>query len=343
MPPQVAEMDLSRLAEQAGFSLDGDELDSYGVLAAGLTDSLVELEQIPAPERAPVDAIRDAGRRPTSAEDPYNALVRVCSVRARQCEGPLVGVRVALKDAIAIAGVPLTGGSRLLERFVPTRDSVVVERLLAAGATIAATANMDELGCSAGGDTSVHGPTRNPFDPARSAGGSSSGSAACLHYDAIDASLGCDQAGSIRVPAAWCGVLGLKPTYGLVPYTRILGIDASLDHCGPLGRHAIDVARLLAVIAGRDPSDSRHASTMRVQDYVESVEHAPERLEGARIGVVAESLLSVETDVREAFGDVVERFRGLGAVVRSVSLPEHRLAGPIAAGSFLEPMAALLE
>ena len=148
-------------------------------------------------------------------------------------EGPLAGMRIALKDSMALAGVPMTCGSRVLEGYVPSRDAVIVERLLAAGAEIVAITNMDDLAFSGGGDSSAYGATLCPFDPERTAGGSSGGSAAALWYEGVDAGLGTDQGGSIRVPAAWCGVVGLKPTHGLVPYAGIVGSTAPSTTRGP--------------------------------------------------------------------------------------------------------------
>ena len=137
---------------------------------------------------------------------------------------------------------------------------------------------MDDLAFSGGGDSSWYGPTRNPWDHERTAGGSSSGAAAALFYDGIDLAVGCDQGGSIRAPASWCGVVGLKPTHWLVPYTGIAGIDATFDHCGPLARTAEGAALLLQAIAGEDPGDPRQREVPRA-DYSGAVEHARRRPE----------------------------------------------------------------
>ena len=159
---------------------------------------------------APVEAVRDPGRRPAEGEDPLNAIVRFCHVQAESAEGVLSGKRVAVKDSVAIAGIPLTCGSRILQGFVPAEDSVVADRILRAGGEVVAITNMDDLAFSGGGESSWYGPTLNPWDPGRTAGGSSGGSAAALFYDGIDVAVGGDQGGSIRAPASWCGVVGLK-------------------------------------------------------------------------------------------------------------------------------------
>lgn len=155
------------------------------------------------------------GRRPTEEEDPLNAIVRRCRVRGATA-GPLAGKRVGLKDNISVAGIPMTCGSAVVE-FVPDTDATVVTRLLDAGAEIVAILNMDNFAFSGAGDTSAYGPIRNPHHPSRLAGGSSGGSAAALAYADIDFTIGADQGGSVRIPASWCGVVGLKPTHGLVP------------------------------------------------------------------------------------------------------------------------------
>ena len=201
--------------------------------------------------------MREPGERPSAEEDPLNAIVRRCRVRAEGCEGILSGQRVAMKDSVAIAGIPLTCGSAILQGFVPSHDATVTDRILRAGGEIVCITNMDDLAFSGGGESSWYGPTRNPFDPERSAGGSSSGAAAALSYDGIDLAVGCDQGGSIRTPASWCGVVGLKPTHSLVPYTGIAGIDATFDHCGPMARTAKGAALLLQAMAGPDPGDPR--------------------------------------------------------------------------------------
>src|SRR5204863_4950821 len=135
---------------------------------------------------------------------------------------------------------------------------------------LVAVTNMDDFAFSGGGDSSAYGPTLNPFDHTRTAGGSSGGSAAALYYDGIDGALGTDQGGSIRAPAAWCGVVGLKPTHSLVPYTGIVGIDPTFDHAGPMARSVAEVALLLEVIAGQDPLDPRQYE-VPVQPYSQTL------------------------------------------------------------------------
>jgi amidase len=320
--------ELEELAATWHFAFTDGELDEFVELTDWLADTVEQLDRLPATRREVLKAERDPGRRATPEDDPYNAVVRWCRVRA-DFDGLLSELRVGVKDVVAVAGVPLTCGSPVFESFVPERDAVVTERILRAGGEIVCTTNMDHLATAAGGDTSAFGYTRNPFDPVRTAGGSSSGSAAALYYDEVDVTIGCDQGGSIRVPSAWCGVVGLKPTHGLVPYTGIVGIDPSFDHCGPMARTVADAARLLQVIA--EPG----------ADYLQAVAEAPDDLRGVRVAVVVEGFASVEPDVAEAVRGVVERLRELHADVRDVSLPEHVFAEAVTLGSSMEGMAML--
>ena len=195
---------------------------------------------------------------------------------------------------------------------------------------------MDEFALSGGGDSGCYGPVLTPYDTGRTAGGSSGGSAAILHYPGVEAAIGTDQGGSIRVPAAWCGVLGLKPTFGLVPYTGALGLDATIDHAGPLARDARTLARVLAAIAGTDPREGRHRREVRVADYPAAVERgaAAASLAGTRVGVVRQGFgteVGAQDEVVAAVRDTVERLRAAGARIVDVDLPEHALAG---AGGF---------
>lgn len=300
---RIRRSELNGLASGWRFSLEKTDLDEFHVLTEYLADILDGLDGLSIPQVENVSGARDPGRRPVDGEDPYNAIVRWCSVRAN-AEGTLSGLRLVLKDCIAIAGVPMTCGSPILPDFVPDRDSVLTKRVLLAGAEIVGTANMDDLAWSAGGDTSTRGSTLNPFDFTRTAGGSSGGSAAALHYDDVDAAIGCDQGGSIRMPAAWCGVIGLKPTHALVPYSGIVGIDQTLDHAGPMAQSVGDMARLLQAIAGRDGSDPRQHGDVRVQNYEKVVAEACGSLRGVKIGVVPEGF-GDSVGIDQAIADAV--------------------------------------
>jgi amidase len=344
MPPRVERSELNELAREFHFSIADSELGEYEKLAEFVLGTLDSLELVQGGPHDNIDAVRQPGRRPAAGEDPYNAIVRWCHVTAG-ADGLLRGKRIGLKDSIAIAGIPMTCGSAVLDGFVPSQDSVITERLLRAGAMITAITNMDNFAFSGGGDTSVYGSTLCPFDLTRTAGGSSSGSAAALYYDEVDIAIGADQGGSIRIPAAWCGTIGLKPTHGLVPYVGIAGIDQTFDHCGPIALSVADAALLLQVIAGFDESDPRQRAGVTTQDYTRLVAEAGNDLTGVRFGVVEEGfseVAGVERETAEATREAIERFRQLGAQIEVVSIPDHLSSGGISFAGFVEGMTALM-
>src|SRR5437763_9580848 len=221
-------------------------------------------------------------------------------------EGPLAGRRVAVKDNIALAGLPMMNGSQTVAGFVPRRDATVVTRLLDAGATIAGKAVCEDLCFSGGSHTSRTGPVRNPWDRSRTAGGSSSGSAALVASGGADLALGGDQGGSIRIPSAFCGTVGHKPTHGLVPYTGAFPIENTLDHLGPITRTVRDAALMLGVLAGPDGLDPRQRAGRAAQDYLAGLDGG---LAGITVGVLEEgfghpglSLPESDETVRAAIG-----------------------------------------
>ena len=209
--------EVKSIGSSFGLDVNSNDAVAFTELAHDLMLTLDELGFGPQVPQA-LECVRQDHGRVSRDDDPFNAIVRRCKVLA--CgDGVLGGKRIAIKDTIGVAGIPLTAGSRILQDFVPRRDSVVVQRMLAAGAEIVAMTNTDYLALSGGGDSSFYGPMLNPFDRTRTTGGSSGGSGASLYYDWVDITLGCDQGGSIRVPASWCGVIGHKPTFSLVPFT----------------------------------------------------------------------------------------------------------------------------
>jgi amidase len=324
-PRQRSRIEQPTVADvEAMASLDGIELgegEAAGLLAtiAALVGSAAraeERETLQLPLRA---GARDPGRRPEPGEDPLNAFIRRCVVEGSP-EGSLAGLTLAVKDNIAVGGVPMTEGSHF-PPFTPTVDAIVVERALDAGATIVGTLNMDDHGGGATGVMSAFGPSRNPIDPTRSAGGSSAGAGSAVRSGAVDLALGVDQGGSGRIPAAFCGVVGIKATHGLVPSFGVGHIDHTIDFVTPIARRVDDAARLLEAIAGddwRDPQWVRGPIT--VGDYASA---AGLGVEGMRIGVIEESVTSVDCDasVLDGLDRSVSALRDAGATVERFSLP----------------------
>ncbi len=235
-------------------------------------------------------------------------------------DGPLAGKRIAVKDNISTEGVRTTCGSKMLEDYVPPYDATVVERLKEAGASIVGKANMDEFGMGGTTETSAFGPTKNPVDDERVAGGSSGGSAAAVASGAADLALGSDTGGSIRNPASFCGVVGIKPTYGLVSRYGLVAYANSLEQIGPLAPTVEEAAALLDVVAGPDERDAttRDASEAGVDgDYASA---ADGDVDGLTVGVVTDLVDGADEGVVEAFEAAVDDLESQGAEVVEVSL-----------------------
>ncbi|TAJ20002.1 MAG: Asp-tRNA(Asn)/Glu-tRNA(Gln) amidotransferase subunit GatA [Dehalococcoidia bacterium] len=241
--------------------------------------------------------------------------------------GPLVGIPVGVKDLLSTKGVQTTAASHILEGFVPVLDCTVVERLNAAGAVTIGKTNLDEFAMGSSTEHSYFGPTKNPWDLSRVPGGSSGGSAATVASRGVPISIGTDTGGSIRQPAALCGILGLKTTYGRVSRFGIVAFASSLDQAGPFGRDALDVANLLGAIAGHDAHDSTTVP-VPVPDYTERFARG---FDGLRVGV-PDSLMEqgVDPGVREAVEQAIATFAANGAQVkRGIELPAARAALPV--------------
>ncbi len=231
--------------------------------------------------------------------------------------GPLFGVPITIKDNLCVRGEETACGSRILSGFRPPYHATVVERLLQAGAIVIPRANMDEFAFGSSTETSAFGPTRNPWDVTRVPGGSSGGSAAAVAAGAAVAALGTDTGGSIRQPAAFCGVVGLKPTYGRVSRYGLIAFASSLDQAGPITQDVTDCALLLSVIAGQDPRDSTSAP-MPVPDYLAAVSQTAR---GLRVGLPKLPAEGLDGDVRAAMDEATRVLERLGLTTVPVELP----------------------
>ena len=239
--------------------------------------------------------------------------------------GVLAGVPIAHKDIFCTSGVKTTCGSRMLADFVPPYDATVVEKMRAAGCVMVGKTNMDEFAMGSSNETSFFGPVRNPWDPDRVPGGSSGGSAAAVAARLVPGATGTDTGGSIRQPAAFCGITGLKPSYGRVSRYGLVAFASSLDQAGPLAQSAADCAHLLSAMAGFDARDATSLD-VPVPDYAASL---GKDLKGLRIGIVKEHFAQgVEPAILEVLREALREYERQGAVLVDVSLPNSAHAVP---------------
>jgi amidase len=247
--------ELKAVGRQLGMTLSDDDVTFFLETMAGSVAAYHAIEAMADP-MPPVKYPRTPGYRPQGAENKYNAWYYKSEVQGAP-SGKLKGKRIALKDNVCLAGVPMMNGASSLEGYVPDVDATIVTRMLDAGGTILGKVHCEYFCFSGGSHTSAAGPVHNPRKMGYSAGGSSSGSAAVVVAGDVDMAIGGDQGGSIRIPAAYCGVYGMKPTHGLVPYTGVFPIENTLDHTGPMTANVADNALLLEVLAGPDGLDPR--------------------------------------------------------------------------------------
>lgn len=333
--PKPTTAEICILANELGYTAVVNAAEEYTAFIAGMLGVYDAIEAIPEPAvlhgRATVRY-----SVPLENDDPHNAWQLRTSIEGAE-SGPLRGVRLAVKDSIMVAGLPMTNGTAVLADYFPSGDATVVTRALAAGATIVGKTT-NEYFCMSGGSHTAHsGPVHNPHRLGFSSGGSSSGSAVVLVRGEADMALGADQAGSIRMPASWSGVVGLKPTYGLVPYTGIAPLDGFIDHAGPMTRTVTDNAQFLSILAGPDNIDPRQGG-IRVTDYLAEIN---EGVRGLRIGILKEGFGSPasESAVDECVRSMAESLRDFGAVVEDISVPLHLLGAPLWTAIAIEGMA----
>jgi len=242
--------------------------------------------------------------------------------------GPLEGIPLALKDILCTAGVRTTCCSHILEHFVPPYDATVVRRLREAGVVVVGKTNMDEFAMGSSTENSAFGPTRNPWDLTRVPGGSSGGSASAMGADEALIAIGTDTGGSIRQPAAYCGVVGLKPTYGRVSRYGLIAFGSSLDQIGPITKDVRDCAQIMNAIAGPDPCDS----TCCPDPAPDFTAKLGQEIKGMRIGIPREFFAQGDMEVSASIADTVRAairvMEGLGAVVEECSLPNVRYSLP---------------
>jgi amidase len=340
MPVKPTLEQLRQLATESGLHMSDEDLTFFQGQLAAMLATYTQLDQLNEPE-LPVKYARTGGYRPTPAENPLNAWYQKCSIKGAE-SGPLAGKRIAIKDNVCVAGIAMMNGSAAFEGYVPDVDATIVTRILDAGGEIVGKAVCESFCASGGSHTSDSGPVLNPHNPAYSAGGSSSGSAALVVADECDMAIGCDQGGSIRIPSSWSGAYGLKPTHGLVPYTNIFGMENSIDHAGPMAATVEDVALLLEVIAGPDGLDPRQKG-LQPEAYTRALTGS---VEGLRIGIVREGFqwsgISEEA-VSKLVKESAYSFEKPGATISEISIPLHYSGMSILMAIVLEGMTAALD
>ncbi len=322
MSMRIPEKDeLREVATRWGLGISEDDLEIFQTLVTGAlgsydrVDELYDDQAATTPQRSSV--------RPADDDNPLGAWYQRCSI-IETGEGPLAGSTFAIKDNTAVAGVPMMNGSRIVEGYVPSTDATVVKRILAAGGEITGKSVCEDLCFSGASHTAATGPIRNPWDTNRTAGGSSGGSGALVAAGEVSMAIAGDQGGSIRIPAHFDGICGLKPTFGLVPYTGAYPIESTIDHLGPLARNITDLAALLTVIAGPDGLDPRQVNLPPAEDYSTKINDG---IAGLKVGIVAEGFgyedLS-DPAAEELVMAAAQRLEDLGANVSKISIPEHR-------------------
>lgn len=312
--------EIEEIADSFGLNLEYEDIESFKGLMEGPMSSYERIDDLvePKPE---IKYERSKTYRPELEDNPLNAWYYKTSIKGNS-RGKLKGKTVVVKDNVCVAGVPMMNGCSVLESFVPDIDATVVTRVLDAGGEIVGKAVCENLCFSGGSHTTATPAVKNPYNQAHTTGGSSSGSAALVASGEVDMAIGGDQGGSIRMPASWCGVYGLKPTHGLVPYTGAFPIEITLDHLGPITNNVTDAALMLEAIAGVDGMDPRQYN-VKTEKYSKALTGD---INGLKIGIVREGFgwdgLS-ESDVDETVRAAGKKMEALGAQTDEISIPLH--------------------
>ncbi|VUC38186.1 unnamed protein product [Clonostachys rosea] len=358
----VRESDVHDAAAKLGFRVREDEADAFRTLLAAAHDTFKELSKLEEfqppchPERSACGDVRpgtvdeDLGS-PWAYRFKLGPLTSATTTSSTAAKGGnlLAGKNIVLKDNICVAGIPQSNGTNAVPPWIPQMDATIVTRILEAGGRIVGTATCEALSCATVSNTAAVGPIFNPWAKGYSAGGSSSGVAALVGSQKpfddngtpmkVDMGLGADQGGSIRVPAAFCGLVGLKATFGLIPYTGVISCEPVLDHVGPICTSVLDTALLLEAIAGKDGLDDRqmdaHAKgeiyySSNLREWYKKAMSPPgaKPLAGMRLAVISEAIHApfVDEAMKKEVAEVSKQLESLGASVVEVSIPFHETA-----------------
>jgi len=327
------ENEIMSIADSHFLSLSDEELKVFTEMIQERVPAFQQLSKIAAEADMPSGNGRDV--EIIEKNDDFNAYVTKFEISDSD-SGPLSELKIAIKDNIQVAGVKMTCGSESLSDYIPKNDADVVQLLLNAGATLVGKTNMDSWAVSGTGEITATGPIYNPVDDNYLAGGSSGGSAVAVVEESADIALGTDQAGSARVPAAWSGCVGLKPTFGLVPYTGCVGLGYQFDHVGILARNVTDIASVLSVIAKNTGTDPRQTA-VRDYDYKKKVE----RDSSIQVGILDEGFANIQSEVDSQVRSRLHNIADEEFIVDTVSEPMHEYGGLIWQGIANEMTTAL--
>ena len=340
---------LATIARDYQIELTAEDAATYAELMRGSIRSFRALDEMVEP-KLPVKYKRDAGYKPEPKDNPYNAWIWRCDIEGAP-EGILAGENIAVKDVVCVAGMPQTNGTRVMDGYLADVDATIVTRMLDAGGRIVGKTNTEDFSFAGTGHLCSHGPVKNPYDPERNPGASSAGSAAAIAAGDVNLAIGGDQGGSIRIPAAWCGIYGLKGTFGLVPYTGCGIIEMTMDHIGPMASTTRGIAKLLTAIAGYDPLDPRQGGVIGPDykvDYMAALELG---VRGKKIGIVSEGfgidgnlygIPSSEKVVDQSVREAARLYEKLGATVEEISIPAQNAGVHVYAGIMAEGPTAFL-
>ena len=319
--------ELVQLGSRFGISVNSADAE---ILCQDVIDNIQNLEDPYLTPTLPPTATENRSWQPPQ-KDPYNAIAISCIVPPSH-QGTLSNLKVGVKDAISVAGIPMRAGSEIFSNFIPTSDATLVTRLLSSGATITVKTTLDELAASPRSTTSVDGPILNPHDPNRVAGGSSGGSAIATATGIVDIAIGTDTGGSVRGPASFCGILGIKPTYGLISLNGVVENTYTLDHVGIFSKTVENMALCLDAIAGKDEKDPASMQAAGKDDYkfggyMESLQNQPP-VDQITFGLLEEGFgEGVNTKIESKTRETIDNLSNAGASIKSISIPklaEHK-------------------
>lgn len=307
------------LAGAFGFTLGPEEAEGHAAALDAWFGSYERLDELVAP-REYDDPVTGVVFDPGADVDPLNAFTSLFD--PPEVTGALSDLDVAIKDNMAIAGVPMTCGSRVFESAIPAQHAAVVRRLLDSGARLVGKTNMDELAYGPTSETSGYGPVANPVDDEHVAGGSSSGSAAAVGSGRVDAALGSDTGGSVRIPASFCGVVGFKPSWGAIPRTGMVELAYTLDHVGPIATDVRTTARVFDAISGPDPGDPSSERAARLDGTATDAVGDPPDVSELSVGLPEELFAEhVDDEVAGRIRAIAEELEAAGAQIEDVSIP----------------------